>query len=64
MGSPDVVGVQGRYFAPLVALLGVGIAGLVPIRARVGDRGGAALFTTLAVVPLLAAAVQWHATLY
>lgn len=64
VGSPDVVGVQGRYFAPLVALLGVGIAGLVPIRARVSDRGGAALFTTLAVVPLVASVVQWHVTLY
>ncbi|WIB59091.1 DUF2142 domain-containing protein [Curtobacterium sp. MCLR17_007] len=64
VGDPMAVGVQGRYFIPLLAPFVLGLASLVPARLALRERHAAVLFPALSVVALLASGVLWLSFLY
>ncbi|WP_144804215.1 DUF2142 domain-containing protein [Curtobacterium sp. BH-2-1-1] len=64
VGDPMAVGVQGRYFIPLLVPFVLGLASLVPARLALRDRHAALLFPALSGVALLASLVLWVSFLY
>lgn len=64
VGSPMALGVQGRYFIPLLVPFVLGLASLVPARLALRERHAAVLFPTMSLVTLLASGVLWLAFLY
>ncbi|KTR50959.1 DUF2142 domain-containing protein [Curtobacterium oceanosedimentum] len=63
-GDPMAVGVQGRYFIPLLAPFVLGLAALVPVRLAMRERHAAIVFPVLSTVALLASGVLWLSFLY
>ncbi|WP_431802284.1 DUF2142 domain-containing protein [Microbacterium sp. bgisy203] len=64
VGGAAVEGVQGRYFAPMVLPVLVGMRSLLPMRAEMSARASAVVFPVGSVFVLAALAAAWILALY
>lgn len=64
VGSTVVYGVQGRYFAPLVLPLLIGLRSLVPMRAEMSARASAIVFPVGSALVLGALVTMWLLALH
>ena len=64
VGAPSAVGVQGRYFTPVLVPLLAGIGMVLPARVEMGDRTAAVAFSAVSVGSLAVALAVWCLVVY
>ncbi len=64
VGAPYIEGVQGRYFVPVVVVMAMGVAALLPVRVAVRTSAAPILFATSSSVALAGSLVAWYLTLH
>jgi uncharacterized membrane protein len=62
--TPYILGVQGRYFIPILAFVFYGVGKLLPVRLTLSDRQATALFAAGSSLCLVVAAVYYGLATY